>query len=104
MSAKKWQPSYAQPESLTLPARAGEWRTSIVTDRRAIMCGRLRSVPGDADPEEARQTAAEMVRGLCREFHDVEVTVTWEEPGAPDGWWARIAAVGGAEAGAPAVS
>lgn len=104
MRDKKWRPPFGLPRSLTLLAGSGEWRTSIVTERQAIMCGRLRSVPADADPEEARQAAAEMVRGLCLEFHDVDVTVTWEEPGESDAWTARVAVTGGTEAHSRAAS
>ncbi|MET7639883.1 hypothetical protein [Streptomyces sp. NPDC005438] len=70
------------------------WRHSVVTEDGARLCGRL---PGErADAEAAREAATSRLVEIAREFHGIEVEVTWEhtEPGT---WTGRVVRGGGAE-------
>ncbi|MFC8290651.1 hypothetical protein ACFUJ0_07195 [Streptomyces sp. NPDC057242] len=43
------------------------------------------------DPQDARDAAAQMVTELARDFHDIDVEVSWNPPQEPWSWTAQIA-------------
>ncbi|MGW1995227.1 hypothetical protein [Embleya sp. NPDC001921] len=97
---KKWRVG-GVPKGIVLLATPDGWRTSVLTGEGGMICGRLR-VPGDTDPRDARAAAAVMVAELARDFHGVEVEVTWDPPREPSSWTARITVAAGGETPSPA--
>ncbi|MBS2962336.1 hypothetical protein KGA66_04710 [Actinocrinis puniceicyclus] len=56
------------------------------TERGTLFCGALRHLPADASAYQARAAATELVRGIGREFHSVDLDVDWS-PADTEGWW-----------------
>ncbi|MFE4638476.1 hypothetical protein ACFRJ1_34595 [Streptomyces sp. NPDC056773] len=92
---KKRQPPFGPPTGLVLMAGRGGvgmngWRTGVATGNGGILSGGLPGVPSGAAPEEAQRAAAEMVRGLARDFHGQEVVVVWDPQSEPGSWTATV--------------
>ncbi|MGW6486220.1 hypothetical protein [Streptomyces sp. NPDC055056] len=64
---------------------------SVLTEDGGMLCGRLADVAANTDPAQAQATVAAMVAGLADDFHGADVEVTWEPPGEPGSWTARVA-------------
>ncbi|MFF0554441.1 hypothetical protein ACFYUL_36325 [Streptomyces sp. NPDC004311] len=86
---KARRPVWGVPKGIVLLATPEGWRTSILTMEGGMLCGRL-DVPVHTDPQDARAAAALMVTGLARDFHDIDVEVSWDVPEEPWSWTARI--------------
>ncbi|MFI6982890.1 hypothetical protein ACIBSV_30385 [Embleya sp. NPDC050154] len=93
--AKKWTVP-GVPKAIVLLATPDGWRTSVLTREGGMICGRL-DMPRDTDPQDARAAAAVRVVELARDFHGVDVEVTWDPPKEPDSWTAQITLATGNE-------
>ncbi|MFF5442178.1 hypothetical protein [Streptomyces achromogenes] len=87
---KKRRPPFGIPKGIVLLATPEDWRHSVLTVEDGMLCGRLADVPINADPAEARATAAAMVVRLAHDFHEVRVDVTWDLPREPGSWTAQV--------------
>ncbi|MFG1807812.1 hypothetical protein [Streptomyces sp. NPDC049040] len=85
---KKKRPAWGIPKGIVLLAMPEGWRTSILTES-GNLCGRL-DVPINTDPQDARAAAAVMVTELARDFHDIDVEVSWGPPQEPWSWIAQV--------------
>ncbi|KAA0940507.1 hypothetical protein [Streptomyces apricus] len=85
---EKSRPTWGVPKGIVLLATPEGWRTSVITES-GMFCGRL-GVPIDADPQDARAAAAVMVTELARDFHDIDVEVSWDPPQEPRSWTAQV--------------
>ncbi|WP_423833489.1 hypothetical protein [Streptomyces manipurensis] len=83
------RPVWGVPKGIVLLATPDGWRTGILTMEGGMLCGRL-DVPVHTDPQAARAAAARMVTRLARDFHDIDVEVSWDVPEEPWSWTARI--------------
>ncbi|MGW8327706.1 hypothetical protein ACWGLE_07380 [Streptomyces sp. NPDC055897] len=85
---EKKRPAWGVPRGIILLATPEGWRSSVLTEN-GTLCGRL-DVPTNADPQDARAAAALKVTELARDFHDIDVAVSWEPPQEPWSWTAQV--------------
>jgi hypothetical protein len=76
--------------SITIYSTPGGWRHSMNTEKGALLCGALGHLSADASADEAQAAATELVRGVGREFHSVDLDVDWG-PADAEGWWVGTA-------------
>ncbi|MFI9209796.1 hypothetical protein ACIGW7_16830 [Streptomyces sp. NPDC053253] len=86
---EKKRPDWGIPKGIVLLATPEGWRTSVLTPEGGMICGRL-DVPINTDPQDARAVAAVMVTELARDFHDIDVDVSWDPPQEPWSWTAHV--------------
>ncbi|MFC8176881.1 hypothetical protein [Streptomyces sp. NPDC057325] len=84
------RPDWGTPKGIVLSATPEGWRHSVLTMEGGMLCGRL-DVPVNTDPQDARDAAAQMVTELARDFHDIDVQVSWNPPQEPWSWTAQVA-------------
>ncbi|RSS56518.1 hypothetical protein [Streptomyces sp. WAC01280] len=86
---EKKRPDWGVPKGIVLLATPEGWCTSVLTTEGGMICGRL-DVPINTDPQDARAVAAVMVTELARDFHDIDVDVSWDPPQEPWSWTAQV--------------
>jgi hypothetical protein len=91
---EKKRPEWGVPNAIVLWATPEGWRTSVLTMEGGMICGRL-DVPSDTDPQVARAATAVMVAELARDFHDIDIEVTWDPPQEPWSWTAQVTLAAG---------